>query len=457
MKKPLSCFPVFLILAGCSLAPDYTPPDMPTPPWRGAETTADAPAQDGWWGSFGNNELEGLIKEALASNNDMNSALYRLEQARAAVKISGSSLLPAIDASGSASKNYNNPAHGANSVSSTYRGGVQAGYELDLFGRNRADAYAAQASAQASGYDKEALALIIASDTATAFINVLTLDDRLKVAQENLANARDVLRIIEARFSAGTISALELAQQKIALANTEAGIASLVQQRETLLNQLALLLAKTPQDFALQSTGLSSISLPSLSPIQPAQLLTRRPDIRAAEARLAAANYDIGVARANFFPIFQISATSALSASPISAPAALASALAAAISAPVFEGGALEGSLEIARARRGELEEQYKKTVLASFQEVQDALAAQEAAGKRVTQLADAALQAQSAYDISRQRFDSGTIDFLTLLSAQSSLLSAQDALLNARSDQFIATLGLYRSLGGGWSYKQGA
>jgi NodT family efflux transporter outer membrane factor (OMF) lipoprotein len=456
MKNLLSCFPAFLILAGCSLAPDYTPPDVPTPPWRGAEAATDIQAQAAWWASFGNSELEGIIKEALASNNDINSALYRLEQARAAVKISGAGLLPAIDASGNASKNYNNPAHGANSVGSAYRANVQASYELDLFGRNRADVESAQSSAQASEYDKEALALITASDTATDFVGILALNDRLKVARENLANARDVLRIIEERFAAGTLSALELAQQKIALANTEAGIASLAQQRETLLNQLALLLAKTPQDFTLQSAGLDSLTLPPISPIQPAQLLTRRPDIRAAEARLAAANYDIGVARANFFPVFQISASSALAASPISAPAALANALAAAISAPVFEGGALEGGLEIAKARRGELEEQYKKTVLTSFQEVQDALASEEAAGIRVTQLTEAAKQSQNAYDISRQRFDSGTIDFLTLLSAQASLLSAQDALIGARSDQFSATIGLYKSLGGGRSYNSG-
>ena len=451
MKYIIPALFALLLLSSCSLVPDCKKPDMATPAWRSAVTPAEAALQADWWTGFGNPEMPELVNEALTSNNDVRAAVHRIEQARAAAQVAGSSLWPTLDAAGNIGRSQNNPSHGATTTTKSYSAGLQAGYELDLFGRNRAEADAAEADAKGVEFDKEALALVTMSDTAQAFIGLLSLQDRIVVAQSNLANGRDVLKITQARFDAGTLSAIELAQQKTAQANTEASVAQLAQQREAQLDALAVLVGKMPQDFTVKSTTLIGFTLPAVAVLQPAQLLERRPDIRSSEAQLEAANYDIGAARAAFFPSFQLSASASVGATPISAPVALANAVAASFTAPIFEGGALEGNLALTKARRAELEEQYKKVVLTAFQEVQDSLAAQQGADERVKQYSLAVEQAQTAYDLVRKRFDAGTIDFTTLLDTQSSLFSAQDALISAKQAQFAAAIILYKALGGSW------
>lgn len=445
------------LLTSCSLVPNYRPPVMPAPGWRGEEPVNEVQLPPNseittdMWSQFSSNEMNVLIHEAMRANNDIIAALHRIEQARAAVDIARSSLMPAIDATGSAGRDFTNPRRGRNNAVSAYRAGLQVGYELDLFGRNRANVAAAQSSAMATQYDRDALALIVAADTAQAFIQLLATMDRLQLANNNLSNQQDVLRITQARFDAGTLSALELAQQKAQFANSQASIASLTQQREAFLNQLAVLVGKPPQDFVIQEQSLASLSMPFIAPLQPAELVIRRPDIRASEAALIAANYDMGAARAAFFPRFQLSASSVVGATPASAAATLTHALAASISAPLFSGGALKGALDLAKARRDEVEASYKQAVLVSFQETQDALAALKSADERVRQFADAAAQSDTSYHLARQRFDTGIIDFITLLDTQRSLFSAQDALVTARQDQFLAAIALYKALGGGW------
>jgi len=455
--KPYLILLAALLSTGCNLVPIYHAPEISTPNWRGVEPSNEvmlppnSEITTDLWSRFGNTELEALVREALNSNHDVRASVHRIEQARASARITASSLFPTLDATASAGRSFDNPGRGSNSSVNNYRTGLQAGYELDLFGRNRANVEASELDVEATIYLHDALALVTASDTARAFIGLLALDDRLQLAQESLTNAREVMRITSARFDAGTLSALELAQQRTELANNEASIASLMQQRETLRNQLAVLAGKPPQDFSVQSRGLSGFILPEISPLQPAELLTRRPDIRASETQLRAANYDIGAARAAFFPNFQLSASAVLGATPASAPASLTSALAAAVAAPIFSGGALEGSLDLATARRSEFEESYKKIVLTSFQEVQDALAAEKSARERVVHYTLAVQEAQKSYALVRQRFDAGIIDFITLLDTQRSLFNTQDALINARQEQFFALIDLYKALGGGW------
>lgn len=435
---------LLLTLSACSLAPDYQKPQPPAPAWRDAASTDILPDAD-WWNQFGNAELQNILAESLAANNDIRASLQRVQQARAAARITASSLFPSIDATASANRNYTDLINGDTSKSSTARAGLQASYELDLFARNRSDTASALLSSNAAYYDKEALALIVQSGTAQAFIATLALNDRLQVAKDNLENTRDVLNIIQSRFDVGTLSALELAQQKTAYANAQSAMAALEQQREIQRNQLAVLLGKPPQDFNIQTTSLADMKLPAIAPVQPATLITRRPDIQSAEAQLHAANYDIGAARAAFFPNISLSANTVLAANPSTTPTALT----AALLQPIFRGGALQGALDISKSRKLELEELYTKAVLTAFQDVQNALAAQAAAATRVTQYTEAATQAKKAYSLARQRFDVGTIDFLTLLETQRSQLSAQDALITARQEQLFASIDLFTAIGG--------
>jgi len=457
--KRSSLLLITTILTGCSaLAPTDSAPRIDAGDWRGVPESNEVsitPSMEvpaNMWERFGNEELPKLVNEALSNNNDISAAIARVEQARATVDIVGSSLLPNVGASAEVGRDLTNPQGraGTRSAENSYRAGLSVNYELDLFGRNRMNTQAAQFAARATEYDKDALTIIVASDTAQSFIALLSFDDRVAVAENNLSNARDVLRITQARFDVGTLSALELAQQKTALANTEAQVASLVQQRDAFMNQLAVLLGKPPQDMTVKSKGLEGFTLPSVAPLQPSELLVRRPDIRAAEADLQAANYDIGAARAVFFPNFNLSAGAAIGASPASAAAILTSVLAAAISQPIFD-ASIGAQVDLAKARRIELEENYKKAVLVSFQEVQDALAAEKRTREQVAQYTIASDEAARAYSLVRQRFDAGAIDFLTLLDAQSSMYNAQDALITARQQQYAAVIDLYKALGGGW------
>ena len=443
MKSLLIC--LVLVLSGCSLAPDYLRPEIPTPAWRGSESTQALPNKE-WWNQFGNDELNTLIQQSLTANNDMRAALQRIEEARSQAAVTQSSLFPTMNASASANRNYNDIVHGDYSKNSSYRGGLDASYTLDLFGRNRSNTESAFLTAEASVYDRDTLALVVQSDTAQAYLGLLTLNDRIDVATNNLKITGDVLRITEDRYKVGTLSALELAQEKTAYANDKSALASLIQQREIQRNQLAVLLGKPPQDFNIESSSLKQIQLPSISPIQPAMLIIRRPDIQSAEAQLKAANYDIGAARAAFFPNLSLSASSVFAASPSGTPTALT----AALIQPLFSGGALQGELNFSKARKAELEENYIKTVLVAFQDVQNALAAQTAAAERVAEYTQAAEQATKAYSLARQRFDVGTIDFLTMLDTQRSQLSSQDVLITARLDQLTASISLFTAIGGG-------
>lgn len=436
---------MFLLLAtSCTLAPEYTRPDIATPAWRGSEPRTELPNQD-WWNQFGSAELNNIISKALESNNDLRAALQRIAQARASARVTESALYPSISASASANRNYNDLIHGDYTKSNSYSTGLNASYTLDLFARNYSSSESSWLAAESSAYDREALALTVQSQTAQVFLGYLALNDRVAVAENNLKLTEDVLRITQERFRVGTLSALELAQQKTAYAQSKSSLASLRQSREVQLNQLAVLLGKPPQDFSVTTTPLKQIHLPDIAPVQPATLIARRPDIQSAEARLKAANYDIGAARAAFFPTLSLSASSVLTASPSGTPTALT----ASLLQPLFRAGALQAGVEVSEARKAELQESYTKTVLTAFQDVQNALAAQTAAAERVAQFTEAAGQAEQAYSIARQRFNVGSIDFLTLLDTQRSQLSAQDALIAARLEQLTASIALFTAVGG--------
>ena len=289
-----------LILSACSLAPQYRRPQIAMPTgWTdvaGVGTT-DQPATVPFWQELGSEELNNVMKIALAQNLDLEAALHRIDQARAQTKIAGSSLFPQIEASGGASRSFQDPRN-----VSVARGTGSISYEADLWGRNRSNRAAANYRAEATAFDHDALQLVVTSDTADFYSQVLSLNERIRIAESNLKNAEEVLRIIEARYKAGSVSGLEVSQQRVAVNSFRASLASLNQQRSTTLNALAILLGQAPQNLLAPRETLDSLKVPDVNLTPPATLLTARPDIERAEASLRAANADIGAARAAFFP-----------------------------------------------------------------------------------------------------------------------------------------------------------
>lgn len=437
-----------LMLGACSMVPDYARPETGTPEsWSAPQAAGmDVAADTQWWNSFGDPELTLLMQVALANNLDIEQALARVEQARGAARSAGSSLLPQVSGSGSASSRSID----GGSASESSEIGLSASYALDIWGRYRAQAQSSDFSLDASLYDKDSAALIVQSQVATTYFTILALKDRIAIAEESLTAARDTLRIVEARYDAGSISGLDLAQQRNAVATIKATLPSLRAEEVANENALAILLARVPGRFAVEGATLDKIALPTIAAGQPSALLERRPDIRGAEARLLAANADIGAARAAFFPSLDLSA-SATRSFATGGVAETASALGASLLAPIFSGGSLEGNLQSAKGQQAELAASYKQTVLSSFAEVENALTNADANAQRETSLTVAANEARRAYDLAEARYRSGASDLLSVLDAQRSWLSARDSAATARLNRYSSAVDLFVALGGGW------
>lgn len=452
LTLPLFC----LSLAACSLGPDYARPQVDVPQeWSTAHgdaaATQDRRIPADWWTMFGSDTLNDYVEEALANNNDLNSAIARIEQYRASAKIAGADLLPSAAATAGATRRRSD-AEGSNArYSSDLDAGASISYELDLFGANRASVESAQAALDAARYDMEAVRLIVAGDVAQGYLNVISLQERVRIASANLGKATDILDIVNSRFEAGATSALDVTQQKSNVASRQAARAALELQLAQAKTALAVLIGRNPQNFDVPYEKLTALRVPEIAPYMPAALLERRPDIRSAEAGLVGANADIKAARAAFYPSLDLNLNAGISAAGFGDPVTTVLALAASAAAPIFEGGRLEGGVERSEAVRAQLVEAYKKAILESFRDVEDALSAARIADERAIYLATAQSEADKAYQMSKDLYDAGSIDFQALLDTQTSLLGAQDSYIQARLDRFAAAIDLYKALGGGW------
>jgi NodT family efflux transporter outer membrane factor (OMF) lipoprotein len=289
-------------------------------------------------------------------------------------------------------------------------------------------------------------------DVASTYFNVLNTRQRLDIADANLKNARDVLKIVDARYQAGTVSALDLAQQEASLSVAEAARATTAQNVSIAENALAVLLGQVPQTLDIKGDSLNDVNVPAIDPGQPSALLERRPDIRKSEMDLISADADIGVARAALFPTITLGLDGSLATAGFGDPTTTALSLASALAAPIFQGGRLEGGVEQATARQKELVENYRKTVLVSLQEVENALTAEKTAARREGHLAKAAQESRKAYKYARQQYEAGVIDFQTLLETQTTQLLSEDSHAQSRNERLQASVDLFKALGGGWA-----
>jgi len=440
-------------LTGCSFVPNYDRPSVPTQAEWGAPpnaASAAVPVTADWWQRFGSPELDKLMAEALAANQDLAAAIARIDQARANTRIAGAPLLPSIDAAGSASGTRTRTSQRTRN-SSSGQALLTASYEVDLWDKNAAGLESATHALNATKFDREALALVVQSEVASTYFDAVAIKQRLAIAYENLAAARKVLKLVEIQMAQGAATALDLAQQRTAVATFEAQIPALQQQLEADQSSLAVLLGRAPGNTNVEMAKLDALTLPTIAAGQPADLLARRPDIAEAEANLKAANADIGVARAAFYPSLTLSASAVISGLA-SSGASTAASLVAGLVAPIFEGGQLEGQLDLTKARKQELVATYRQTVLTSFKEVEDALSSVETSAARVKSLQTAADQAREAFRLAQLSYGAGATDFLTVLDAQRTLLDNEDSLVQAQSDRLTAAAGLFKALGGGWA-----
>lgn len=469
-------------LAGCDLGPDYRRPatELPTA-WRASDATAVAawPASD-WWRGFRSPELDGLIEQARAQNVDIAAAIARVRQADAQVRIAGAPLLPTVAVSGT--DTYQRSGNGGGRQFSAVSGsiaGLSSGsggsryrdfreytantsvsYETDFWGRNLAHYEAAKASAVFSRWDQEVVALTIVTNVANTWFTALNLQDRLAIAEQNLANSEETLAVIRARLNVGTGTALDVAQQEALVAGQRANIPNFRNQLEQQVIGLGILVGRPPEAITARPDTLNNLAFPPVYPGLPSELLLRRPDVAEAEAQLVATTADIRTARAAFFPNIQLTGSagySSLVLNTLFGPGATVLSVAGNLTQPIFDAGILRGNLELARGRRDELLANYRKAILQAFTDVENALTALRYTAEQLVLEQQAVDVAQRAADIAQAQVAAGTVDVTTVLTAQITLFSDRDILAQVRLAHFQALLNLYKALGGGWTQPGGA
>jgi NodT family efflux transporter outer membrane factor (OMF) lipoprotein len=445
-----------LVSAGCSLAPDYhRPPTDPAAAWNTASDTpaaAAVAARGAWWHSFASPELDRLMGRSLSGNFNLQAALARVAEAEGTAAIDGAPLLPSLNVVGALDQ-----ANGVNNTG-THALYAQATYELDFWGRNRAAAASGKALAHASAFDADTVAMTLSASVADTYFQILSLNERVGLARQIAADARHVLALVQVQQAAGTATDLQVQQQRAAVATFDAAVPALLQQTDQATHLLAVLTGQAPEGFVVDAAGLGGLARPDVLPGLPAALLERRPDIRAAEARLISANFDIGVARAAFFPTLSLTGAVGIGAKQLSHffPPAAVTDMGASLLQPLFQGGQLEGQLRFDRARQVEMVATYRQTIVAAFQDVEDGLSTlahlrdQEA----VEAVAEAA--AHKAADLAQVQYSLGSADFLTVLTTEQTLYQTQDALLQLHLLRLQAIVGLFRALGGGFDAAEG-
>lgn len=444
-------------LSACTLfdvGPKMVRPTVTPPPAWQAQANAPAAWPDPrWWTLFASSELETLIGQAQANNQDLAAAAARIRQAEASVRIAGASLQPTLDSGASVGRS-SRPATRGRVISNSYSGDFTAGYQLDLFGANEATAQAAIQRLASSRFDREAVAITLQADIASTYFQILSVRDRLRLSQETLRLAEGVLQILETRRQVGTISDLEIAQQRSQVASQRAQIPVLQQAERISLDALAVLLGRPPEGFVIEASSLADVALPPVTAGIPSELLMRRPDLRKVESDIEASALDVRAARAARFPAIDLTASYGVQSTALSSlfgPGGILYSAAASISAPIFQGGRLEGTQQLREAQYAELEANYRRAIFTAFADVEDALGATESSGRQYAFAREAFDQAREAYRIVETRFRTGVADFLSVLDAQRTVFQANDALVQADLSRFNGAVDLYTALGGGW------
>jgi NodT family efflux transporter outer membrane factor (OMF) lipoprotein len=444
------------LATGCALTEPIVRPEQPLPAqWVEAAraTEPTAPLHDTWWQDFGSAQLDAFVTEALATAPDLRIQAERVIQAELALRQAGASLLPSLNLSGgSSTRNVD-----SNESSST---GIDLGasYEIDLWGRIAAGVDASRAGLVATRFDYDAARLSISASVATTWFQVLALQERLDIARQNLATAERVLRVVQARYDNGAASALDLSQQRATVLNQRKVIEPLEVQLRQTRSALAILLGRNPQaELTPGAAGgnerLDTLQVPMVGAGLPSELLLRRPDLAASEARLAAAAANIAAARAALLPGISLSAGAGVGSAALLSLADTTRTLSisASVLQKIFDGGRLRADVDIQRSRQRELVESHRRAILAALKEVEDALADgtrdanQEAAEREILAEAERSLR------LAELRYREGADGLLTVLLAQRTLFSSQEQLAQLRLARLTAAVNLYKALGGGW------
>jgi NodT family efflux transporter outer membrane factor (OMF) lipoprotein len=452
--------------AGCVLTQDLPDPALDVPQLYRPQgypaanpADQDTPPTLDWWRGFRSRELTDLMEEAQRVNLDIAAAVARLVQADAQARISGAALLPSLNANGSET-NSRTSGSSASGLSIggrevvNYSASLSASYQLDFWGQNRDALQAAEETATANRFDRDVVALTTLTSVANAYFQVLASQDRIRTAQQNIASATRILNAIKERFKAGTGTDLDVAQEESVLANLKASVPPLRQTLSQNINALATLVSRPPEAVHVTGGSLDQIAAPRVTPGLPSEVLTQRPDIRRQEAQLASATANVGNARAQFFPSIQLTGQGGYQSSALVSlfqPHAAFFSIVGSLTQPIFDGGKILGNFEFTKARQDELLQTYRKTVVQSFADVDNALVSIRETTTRLKLQREVVAASRRAFQLSEQQLRAGTADIVTVLNTQLTLFQAEDVLWQAQLARLLAFVSLYQALGGGW------
>ncbi len=444
-------------LAACaSLAPrDATLPSTPVPAGWSTPPSSTPTSLAAWWQRFGDATLTALVTDALQANTDVRSAQAALREARAARDVSAAQLSPVVGASASAQRSNSSGA----STRNNYKLGFDASWEPDIFGAKRSAVNASDADVQASAASLGDVQVSIAAEVALAYMQLRGFQAREAIARSNLAAQEETLQLTRWRTQAGLGSSLDVEQALASTEQTRAQIPSLQTSIAQAQHSLALLTGRAPAALQERLNVVSAVpqAASDLALNIPAETLRQRPDVRAAEHRISAALARTAQADAARYPSFQLSGSVGLSALTLGAlgalggSGALVGALLSSVSVPIFDGGERKAQVRVQEAALDGARVGYQAAVLTALKDVEDALVAMRSDRERVERLRNAAQAADNAALLARQRYQSGIVDFQTVLDTQRTLLNTQDSLASTQADLSADHVRLYKALGGGW------
>jgi len=458
-----------VVAAGCAVGPTYQRPHVGVPsrwtvsPARG---TSERPVErDDWWASFQDPELNLLIQRAVAHNLDLQLALERVKEARAARGVVRSGYFPSADATATATRNRQPliapiapgtvkivPAEFNN-----FEGGLAASWELDVFGGIRRGVQAATADAAAAEESRRDVLVILLADVGNTYGQLRGFQKRLEIARKNIKTQQDTLDLTSARAKAGLATELDVSRAAAQLESTKAVVPTLASGADVSIHSLSVLLGEEPG--ALRNELEKPAPIPPAEPdVQvglPSDLLERRPDIRRSEAQLAAATARVGEAKAEWFPRFVLTGTAGRQATQLhdlTLGAGNFFSVGPGISLPLFTGGRIRSNVALQTSRQRQALISYQSTILNALEEVQNALVNYSQEQERRDRLNQAAQQSQLAVELATEQYTAGLVDFLSVLDAQRQLYADEDLAVQSQTTVTTDVIALYRALGGGWN-----
>ncbi|MBA4147374.1 MAG: multidrug efflux RND transporter permease subunit [Verrucomicrobia bacterium] len=459
-----------VVLTGCKVGPDYKRPETIAPAayknvstndlgqWKEA-TPLDHLPKGAWWEIFDDAQLNELQQRATSANQELRAAVARVDQARATARVTRADLLPTLDSNPSWRRERFSPNQEpsfGDITANTFRAPLDLSYEVDLWGRVRRGFESARANAQASEASLQNVLLTLQADLAQNYFALRSLDAEIVTLADSLDLRKELVRLVRSRFEGGIGNELEIARADTELAASEAELAAVNRRRAALENAIAILAGENPSNFRLaKNENVWNVRALAIPAGLPADLLERRPDVAEAERQLAAANAQIGVAKAAFFPVLRLTGSGGFMSGELSSLFDWDShiwSIGPSVSLPIFAGGRNQAALNRSRAAYEETVANYRQRILVAFGDVENSLAGIHFLAQQAAAQERAVAASKKAFSLATDRYKAGFVSFLEVVDANRGALNAQRGQAQLAGQQAVAAVQLIRALGGGWT-----